>query len=233
MPFDPTRPAFGSPDSSAEMRSQFNALNDKIDAIPAGPQGPQGNDGAPGPQGPPFASAVVDGVSTLNPGEAATVVTGFDGTNVHFTFGIPRGAPGVDGTNGAGGPQGPQGPPFASAAVDAVSTLNPGDPATVSVSFDGTNVHFTFGIPRGAVGDPGPQGDPGNEGPQGPQGADGPQGLPGEVTNAALASAIAGTSANTNGVSTLDTPFTNDPPTLADIEVLRAKFNEMSLAMRR
>ena len=166
MPFDPTKPAFGSPDSSAEMRGQFNALNDKIDAIPAGP---------PGPQGPPFASAVVDGVSTLNPGEAATVVTGFDGTNVHFTFGIPR----------------------------------------------------------GAVGNPGPQGDPGNDGPQGPQGADGPQGLPGEVTNAALASAIAGTSANTNGVSTLDTPFTNDPPTLADIEVLRAKFNEMILALRR
>ena len=32
MPFDPTKPAFGSPDSSAEMRAQLNALNDKIDA---------------------------------------------------------------------------------------------------------------------------------------------------------------------------------------------------------
>ena len=30
--------------------------------------------------------------------------------------------------------------------------------------------------------------------------------------------AIAGTLANTNGVNTLDTPFANDLPTLADIE---------------
>ena len=32
MPFDPTKPAFGSPDSSAEMREQFNALKALIDA---------------------------------------------------------------------------------------------------------------------------------------------------------------------------------------------------------
>ncbi len=30
MPFDPTKPAFGSPDSSAEMRAQLNALNDDL-----------------------------------------------------------------------------------------------------------------------------------------------------------------------------------------------------------
>ena len=30
MPYDPTKPAFGSPDSSAEMRAQLNALNDEI-----------------------------------------------------------------------------------------------------------------------------------------------------------------------------------------------------------
>ena len=40
-------------------------------------------------------------------------------------------------------------------------------------------------------------------------------------------------SANTNAVATLDTPFANDPPTLADIEVLRAKVNELILALRR
>jgi hypothetical protein len=33
MPFDPTKPAFGSPDSSAEMRDQFNALKALIDAL--------------------------------------------------------------------------------------------------------------------------------------------------------------------------------------------------------
>ena len=32
MPFDPAKPAFGSPDSSAEMRDQFNALKALIDA---------------------------------------------------------------------------------------------------------------------------------------------------------------------------------------------------------
>ena len=32
MLFDPTKPAFGSPDSSAEMREQFNALKAIIDA---------------------------------------------------------------------------------------------------------------------------------------------------------------------------------------------------------
>ena len=32
MPFNPTKPAFGSPDSSAEMRDQLNALKALIDA---------------------------------------------------------------------------------------------------------------------------------------------------------------------------------------------------------
>jgi len=58
-------------------------------------------------------------------------------------------------------------------------------------------------------------------------------GAPAEVSNADLAAAIAGTSANTNAVVTLDTAFTNDPPTLADIGMLRAKINELILAQRR
>jgi hypothetical protein len=66
-------------------------------------------------------------------------------------------------------------------------------------------VHFTFDIPQGAPGEPGP---------------------PGEVTTAQLDGAIAGTSANTNGVATLDDP---DP----DPETLRQKLNELILAARR
>ena len=107
-------------------------------------------------------------------------------------------------------------PGLTDVVIDSVTTLPPGSAATVSVTFDGTNVHFTFGIP---------------------QGAEGAQGLPGEVTNAQLATAIsmavAGTSNNTNAVPTLDTPFTNDPPTLADMELMRAKYNELVLAARR
>ena len=58
--------------------------------------------------------------------------------------------------------------------------------------------------------------------------AEGAQGPPGEVTNAALATAISGTSSNTNAVATLDTPFA-DP----DAEALRQRFNEFLLAARR
>ena len=159
MPYDPNFPSSHEELTSPAFRGQFNALNDKIDAVPVGPQGPQG---------PPFANAIVDGVSTLNPGEAATVTTGFDGANVHFNFGIPPGATGAD------GPPGPQGP------VGEVSAQ---------------------------------------------QLADG--------LAATLSSATADSSANSNPVATLDTPFTNDPPTLADMEVLRAKLNELITAMRR
>ena len=150
MPFDPTKPAFGSPDSSAEMRAQLNALNDKIDATPAGPAGAQG----------------------------------------------------------------PPGPPFASTIVEPVATLNPGEPATVSTLLDGNNVRFTFGIPRG---------NDGNQGPQGPSG---------EVSNAALAAAIAGTSANTNGVALLGMTV-SDPPTQAQMQAIANKLDELIAAQRR
>ena len=162
MPYNPALPADHSPLVSAEMRGQLNGLNDRINAIPAGPQGPQG----------------------------AT------------------------------------GPPFANAVVDGVSTLNPGDPATVGTSFDGADVHFDFGIPRGATGADGPPG------PQGPQGNDGPQGPTGEVSNAALAAAIAGTSNNTNAVALLGL-VVSDPPTQAEVQAVASKLDEMISAMRR
>ena len=136
----------------------------------------------------------------------------------------PQGEPGTPGSNGSDGAQGPQGPPFASAVVDAVNTLNPGDSAAVSTSFDGSNVRFTFGIPRGADG---------TNGVDGTNGSDGAPGAPGEVSNAALAAAISGTSGNSNAVSTLDTPFSNDPPTFADMELMRAKYNDLVLSLRR
>lgn len=99
----------------------------------------------------------------------------------------------------------------------------------------------------GPAGPPGPQGDPGPDGPPGPmgdtgstgsdgspgpQGPQGEQGPPGEVSLATLDAAIAGTSANTNAVATLDAGF-SDPPTHADLEALRAKLNELVLALRR
>ena len=144
---------------------------------------------------------------SLDPGQPASSAVSVVGDTLHFTFAIPRGndgAQGIPGDPGADGATGAQGPPFAQAIVDAVNTLAPGQPATVSVSFDGTHVHFTFGIPAGVAG------------------ADG------EVTDAALAAAIAGTSNNSNAVATLDTPFA-DP----DAEAMRQKLNELILAQRR
>ena len=190
--FDPTLPAENSPLSSAEMRGQLNGLAAMIAAVPG------------------LTDVVIDSVTTLDPGEPASATATIVGTVLHLTLAIPRGDEGVQGVPGV------QGPPFANAVVDSVTTLPAGSAATVSVSFDGTNVHFTFGIPVGA---------------------DGAQGPPGEVTNAQLATAISmavsGTSSNTNTVPTLDTPFTNDPPTLADMETMRAAYNALVLAARR
>jgi hypothetical protein len=73
-------------------------------------------------------------------------------------------------------------------------------------------VHLAIGIPRGDVG---------------------VQGIPGDVTNLDLATSINGTSNNTSAVATLDTPFANDPPSLADTELMRGKYNELVLALRR
>jgi hypothetical protein len=166
-PFNPALPEDGALILADVLRDQLNSLFALFQSIPAGPPGPQG---VPGIQGPPFAQAVIDSVTTVNPGDPAWVTVSFDGTDVHFSFGIPRG------DAGAQGQPGEQGPPFAQAVVDGVTTLPPGWDATVNVSFDGTNVHFTFGIPRGDVGGQGP---PGIQGP------------PGEVTAAQLNEAIA------------------------------------------
>ena len=162
---------------------------------------------------------MVDAVNTVNPGDPAAVGVSFDGTNVRFTIDIPRGSDGGQGPAGNDGGQGPpgndgaQGPPFAQAIVDGVTTLDPGQQATVQTTFDGSNVRFTFGLPRGN---------------DGSNGSDGSQGPPGEISQAQLDSAISGTSANTNSVSTLDTAFA-DP----DMEAIRQKLNEMILNGRR
>ena len=201
MSFDPNLPQEGTPLDAVQMRSQLNGLKAIIDAILT------------------LTAAQVDGVNTVEPGTPANASVSVTGNTLHFTFDIPRGndgiqgQPGTNGNDGGPGADGPQGPPFANAIVDAVNTLNPGEPATVSVSFDGSNVRFTIGIPRGSSGS---------------NGSDGAQGPPGEISQAQLNSAISGTSNNTNGVSTLDTGFA-DP----DMEALRQKVNEMILNGRR
>lgn len=160
MPYDPNLPQNGLPLDADVIRVQLQGLAQMIETIPVGPQGPAGEAGSIGPEG----------------------------------------------AQGEPGPPGPEGPPFAQAVVDGVSTLPPGDSATVSVNYDGSLVHFAFGIPQGEAG------------------------AAGEVSFSQM---YAETSANTNSVATLDTPFTNDPASAADLEVLREKVNELILALRR
>lgn len=92
--------------------------------------------------------------------------------------------------------------------------------------------------PQGEQGPPGPQG---NEGQQGPQG---PQGPPGDVNTWQMQTAIdaamqttlnqaaTNSSANTNGVSTLDITI-SDPPQQWEVQAVLNKVNELILAQRR
>ncbi len=127
--FNPALPLDGSLVVADVLRDQFNGLAAMIATVTS------------------VNAAVIDGVQTLLPNESAFVTLTLNVDTLHFLFGIPRGQEGQAGQNGQDGPVGPQGPPFANAVVDGVTTLPPSDPATVSVSFDGTNVHFSFGIP--------------------------------------------------------------------------------------
>lgn len=88
----------------------------------------------------------------------------------------------VPGPQGEQGVQGPVGAtPVIGATIGSVSTLNPGQSATASVSVSGTaaqpTMTFNFAIPQGAQGI---QGATGPQGPQGPRGLQGEKGEKGE-----------------------------------------------------
>ena len=86
-----------------------------------------------------------------------------------------------------------------------MNTLNPGQPATVSVSFDGTDVHFSFGIPRGADG---------------------------EVSTAQLTTAIATTATDPSGISPYAGSF-SDPPTQAEMQSFAAYVEDLRSELER
>jgi hypothetical protein len=135
MPFDPNLPQENTPVDAVQMRGQLNGLKDLIDAVPV-----------------------------IN-----------------------------------------------AAVIDNVTTLPPGDPATVGLLLSGATLHFTFGIPEGQTG---------------------PQGIPGEVTQAALDAAISGTSSNSNGVSLLSqSAFSYYEQT--QMQDLLNKMDELITALRR
>ena len=198
--FDPTIPATNAEATSAMFRGQFQGLKALIDAVSG------------------VTSAVVDSVTTLSPGSPAVVSVSVSSGTLHLSFELPRGndgPTGAPGTNGSDGAQGPQGPPFANAVVDNVTTLNPGEAATVGVIFDGSNVRFNFGLPRGN---------------------DGAMGLPGEVSqvdlNNAQLNTLSQTSNNTNAVATLGLSV-SDPPSQSELQSVANKLDELIQALRR
>ena len=93
---------------------------------------------------------------------------------------------------------------------DGTVILNSSSTANRTSIID-NELHLTFSIPAGF---------------NGMDGANGADGLPGEVTTAALTTAISGTSNNTNAIATLDTPFV-DP----DAESMRQAYNALVLAL--
>jgi len=163
MSFDRNQPTEFTLADAGQIRAQFNAL---FDLFMAGR----------------ITGVQMDAVNSIDPGQPASVTAQIIDGVMHFTFNIPRGATGAAGTSGTPGgpgPAGPQGPPFANALIGNVSTLNPGENAWVTMMFDGANVTFFFGIPRGIDGASG-------------------------VTPQVLDNAILGTSRNTNNVATLN-----------------------------
>jgi hypothetical protein len=235
MPFDPSKPTDHSPNSAAEMRAQLNGLKADIDAIPG------------------ITSAVVDSVTTVGPGQPATVTVSVIDTVLHLSVALPEGQPGQQGLEGSPGGAGADG--AAALVAVAVPGMNAVGTGFVSFGFAATpvNLGWLTGTRLRAAANADPanwmEGSIVSLGPTevtlsvdatGGAGSftgwnlslAGAQGAPGEVTHAAMAgaisTAIAGTSSNTNAVATLDTALA-DP----DSETLRLKINELILAQRR
>ncbi len=99
-----------NPGENATVATSFDGANVRLlFGIPRGDNGTPGGNGSDGGQGPPFTNFVIDGVTTLDPTQPATVQANFDGTAVRLLFSIPRGNDGNTGGDGAPGIQGPPG----------------------------------------------------------------------------------------------------------------------------
>ena len=150
-----------------------------------------------GPAGPPNVLEIGT-VETLPADQQATASITGKSPAQKLNLGIPQGKQGATGNPGAPGKDGQNGVTPTLAAGD-VETLEPGQPATASVTGEGPAYQINLGIPRGQTGaqgapgqtgNPGPQGEPGPTGPPGPQGEkgetgatgpQGPQGIQGPI----------------------------------------------------
>jgi hypothetical protein len=234
MSFNPNLPVNNTIVDADLLRGQFNALKALIDSGGNGQQGPPGTDGVG-----------IAEVRDSGDGSGRAIVILTDGRE-QGPFTIAGGPPGAQGERGEKGDQGEPGPE----GRHVTNVRDNGDGRAVVVMSDGGE-YGPFVVASGPAGANGADGrgisdvadagdgrvvihmsDGSAYGPwaaaSGPQGPEGPQGPSGEVTSDQLNSAIGGTSANTNGVGTLDSSSA-DP----DMESLRQKLNELINALRR
>lgn len=97
--------------------------------------------------------------TTGDPGTPASVTNSGTPTDPVFDFVIPAGANGKDGQDGEPGQPGPTGPtgPAPTLSAGNVTTLPPGNPATVTVTGQDGAYQIGFGIPQGPPGQDGVQ----------------------------------------------------------------------------
>ena len=118
-----------------------------------GPQGPKGDTGATGQTG-RAATVAIGRVSTLEPGDNATVTNIGTENDAVFSFGIPKGAKGDPGATGPTGATGQA----ATVSVKSTTTLPAGSNASVTNAGTSSDVQLEFAIPKGDKGDKGDAG---------------------------------------------------------------------------
>lgn len=118
-----------------------------------------------GPAGPPNVLEIGT-VETLPADQQATASITGESPAQKLNLGIPQGKQGATGNPGAPGKDGQNGVTPTLAAGD-VETLEPGQPATASVTGEGPAYQINLGIPQGKTGETGAQGVQGKIGPRG------------------------------------------------------------------
>lgn len=182
---------FGIPKGEQGEKGDKGEKGEKGDTGAPGPEGPQGETGPAGPKGEP-GSQGPEGPRGLQGPKGPRGLQGEAG---------PAGPKGETGETGPAGPKGetgpkgdpgPKGEPGSQGPAGKVSigtvTATAGETASAAVTNGGTDtdasLNFSFTLPRGEKGDPGPQGEPGAPGKQGDPGPQGPEGPKGEKGDA-------------------------------------------------
>ena len=159
---------FGIPAGEQGEKGDKGEKGEKGDPGEAGPAGPRGETGPAGPQGNP-GPAGPEGPRGLQGPEGPRGLQGEPG---------PAGPKGEKGDTGPAGPKGEAGPkgdpgpkgdqgaqgPAGTVSIGTVAATA-GETASAEVTNSGTDtnaeLNFSFTLPRGEKGDPGPQGEPG------------------------------------------------------------------------